>query len=57
MRALKHALLAHHRSAPKDIAAKEEVLVRYLYRGMQDDAYDAAYSVVGFGSVPGGESG
>ena len=57
MRFLKHALLAHHKPAPKDNAAKEELLVRYLYRAMQEDVYDAAYSVVGFESVPGGESG
>ena len=57
MRFLKHALFAYHKPAPKDNDAREELLVRYLYRAMQEDVYDDAYSVVGFESVPGGESG
>ncbi len=57
MRFLKHALFAYHKPAPKDNDAREELLVRYLYRAMQEDQYTDAYSVMGVESVQGDGSG
>ena len=43
---MKHALFAFCKPVPVDDAAREELLVRALYRVMQEEHFNAAYRMV-----------
>ena len=43
---MKHALFAFCKPVPVDAAAREELLVRSLYRVMQEEHFNDAYRMV-----------
>ena len=43
---MKHALFAFHKPVPADAAAREELLVKALYKVMKEENFTEAYRMV-----------
>ncbi len=57
MRYLKHALFAFCKPVPEDADAREELLVRSLYRAMQEEHFTDAYRMMEVKSAQGDGAG